>query len=103
MSFIFLRHVLRLNILKYLRDKELHRYGWQVLASIPVLLWPSFYRAKGITFKGISKFIKQLWAIQRHCGSVGLGDAPQLLLLIALLIACCYTTDNEQKITIFVT
>jgi len=73
-----------------------------VLASIPVLLWPSFYRAKGITFKRISKLIKPIWAIQTHCGPVGLGEVSQLLPLIAVLIVCCYIADNEQKI-IFVT
>ena len=66
MSFIFLRHAWRRCILKYVRDKGLQRYGWQIAASIPVLLWPSFNRAKRITFKRISKFIKLLWAIQRH-------------------------------------
>ena len=89
MSFIFLRHVWSRRILKYLQDKELQRYGWQVLASIPVFLRPSFYRAKGIIFKRISKFIKSLWAIQRHCGPVGLGVVSQLLPLITVLIACC--------------
>ena len=103
MSFIFLRHVWRRRILKYLRDEELQRYGCQVLASIPVLLWPSFYRAKRITFERMSKFIKPLWAMQRHFGPLGLGEVLQLLPLIAVLIACCCTTDNEQKITIFVT
>jgi hypothetical protein len=44
MSCIFLRR----RILKNLRDKELQRYGWQVLASIPVLLWPRFIERRGL-------------------------------------------------------
>jgi hypothetical protein len=103
MSFLFFRHVWRRRILKYLRDKGLQRYGWQVHTSITVLFWPRFYRAKGVTFKRRAKFIKPLWTIQRLCGSVEFGDISHLLPVNGELIACCYATDNEERIIIFVT